>query len=117
MKLLVFILNDEELLEDLLHSFLKSGIKGATILDSTGMAGALTASGKDDIPIFGSLRVLLNQGNPSNKTIFIALDDEEVETCKGCIRDVVGSLEEPNTGILFTLPIDYLEGSRQGREA
>lgn len=117
MKLLVFILNNEELLDDLLQCFLEADIKGATILDSMGMARALTASQKNDIPIFGSLRVMLNQGHPSNKTIFVALKDEEVETCVQCIKGVVGSLDKPNTGILFTLPIDYLEGFSNGQEA
>lgn len=110
MKLLVFILHNDELQDDLLQSFLDSGIKGATILDSMGMAGALTSNGKNDIPIFGSLKLMLNQGNPSNKTIFVALEEEQVPICINCIKDIVGSLEKSNSGILFTLPIDYIEG-------
>lgn len=110
MKLLVFILHNDELLDDLLQSFLDAKIKGATILDSMGMVGALTSSGKSDIPLFGSLKLMLNQGNPSNKTIFVALEDDQVDDCIKCIKNVVGSLQKSNSGILFTLPIDYLEG-------
>lgn len=118
MKLLVFILNNDELLDDLLECFLDEGIRGATIVDSMGMASALTASGHDDhLPIFGSLRLMLNQGRPYNKTIFIALEDQQVKTCIKCIKNIVGELNKPDTGILFTIPIDYLEGFQTKQEA
>ena|SRR5690554_3689126 len=111
MRLLVFVLNDEELLDDLLESFVHRGIKGATILDSMGMARALTSSNSsNNIPIFGSLKLMLNEGRTSNKTIFVALREEQLETCIQSIKQVVGSLDKPDSGILFTLPIDYIEG-------
>ena len=42
MKLVVFVLNKEEFLEDVLEAFIEAGITGATILDSEGMGRFLT---------------------------------------------------------------------------
>lgn len=110
MKLLVLVLNNVDLLDDLLQNFINYEIKGATIIDSMGMARVLNLHNNKDVPIFGSLKLMLNGGHPFNKTIFIVLKDEEVDTCIRCIREIVGSLDTPDSGILFTLPIDYIEG-------
>jgi nitrogen regulatory protein P-II 1 len=37
MKLLVFVLNNEEYLEKVLEAYVEAGVAGATILDSEGM--------------------------------------------------------------------------------
>ncbi|HHV98348.1 MAG TPA: hypothetical protein GXX36_02040 [Clostridiaceae bacterium] len=110
MQLLIYVLNNEELLDDLLESFLEAGIKGATILESTGMARELASNGNHQIPIFGSLKLMLNEVRPHNRTIFVALEDEQVDTCIGCIKDVVGDLNKPDAGIVLTVPITRIEG-------
>ena len=110
MKLLVLVLNDIDLLDDLLQNFINFGIKGATIIDSTGMARFLASHNSEDIPIFGSLKLMLSGRNTFNKTIFVALKDEQVDTCIKCIKEIIGDLNTPDSGILFTMPIDYIEG-------
>ncbi|HHV95170.1 MAG TPA: hypothetical protein GXX37_01630 [Clostridiaceae bacterium] len=110
MQLLVLVLNKVEVLNELLKTFVREGINGATIIDSTGMARALTSGGTEDLPLFGSLRFILNEGNPHNKTIFLVLEDDKVFTCIRCIRNVVGDLGKPDVGILFTVPVTYYEG-------
>ena len=110
MQLLVLVLNKVELLDELLKSFLEAGIKGATIIDSVGMARALTSGGNENIPIFGSLKFIMNEGSPSNKTIFVVLEDNELKTCVECIRKVIGDINKPDVGILFTVPVNYFEG-------
>ena len=47
MELLVLILNKTECLKDILSSFMENGIKGATILDSQGMAHNLYEYNED----------------------------------------------------------------------
>ena len=54
MKLLVLILNKTEALEELLEAFVDNGIKGATIISSTGMAHAI--GDYHDGAFLGSLR-------------------------------------------------------------
>ncbi|MEG0899128.1 MAG: hypothetical protein RSD67_00085 [Oscillospiraceae bacterium] len=108
MKLLVLILNKVESLEPLLAKFAEIHINGATILNSTGMARAL--SNYKDVSILGSLRLILDPDREENRTILTVLPDEQVEMAINCIEEVVGDLDRPDTAIVFTMPIDQIRG-------
>ncbi len=108
MQLLLMVLNQVELLDPLLEAMMEQGVRGATILSSTGMAREL--SKHEDFPLFGTLRMLLDSDREESKTIFMALKEEEVPRVKEIIRSVVGDLSRPDTGVLFTLPILDVEG-------
>jgi nitrogen regulatory protein P-II 1 len=100
--MMVFVLNREEYLEEILTGFLEIGISGATILDSMGMGRILA----HDIPIFAGLRGVLAGGRPNNKTIMSVLPDfETYEQAVELIEDVCGSLDDPGIGVLFALPV------------
>ncbi len=108
MKLLVYILNQVDKLEELLCALSEAKISGATIVESTGMARALY--NMEDGAFLGSLRLFLDPGRDENQMIFMVLNEEQVVTAKQTIREVIGDLSQPNTGIVFTLPIDEVEG-------
>lgn len=110
MKLMVIILNKVEALEPMLARFADLRIGGATILNSTGMARAL-ADYMDD-SFLGALRAVLDPDRDENKTILTVLRDEQVPDAVEAIEDTVGSLDEPDTGIVFTLPVDFMRGIR-----
>ena len=78
MQLLVVVLNDVDKLESLLKEFINIGIKGATVIDSTGMARVLHDD-LDNIPIFGSIKMFINENYPYNKTIFVVLNDNQLQ--------------------------------------
>ena len=100
--LMVFVLNREEFLGEILAGFLEIGISGATVLDSTGMGRILAY----DIPIFAGLRGVLTGGRPHNKTIFSVLPDQETfQKAFELIEDICGSLDDPGNGVLFALPV------------
>jgi ribosomal protein L10 len=42
--------------------------------------------------------------------IMVVLKDEDIPTVKDIVHQVAGDLKQPNTGILFTLPIMNWEG-------
>ncbi len=109
MQLLVLVLNKVEVLEELLAQLSAGGISGATILNSTGMATTLMNS-EEEVPLFGLLRKVLNPDRVESKTIFTVLKDEQVSTAKTIINEVTGGLQNPNTGILFSLPVNDVEG-------
>ncbi|WP_035294974.1 hypothetical protein [Clostridium sp. KNHs214] len=109
MQVLIMVLNKTNYLEDIIKEFNNCGIRGATIIESTGMAEILTSCG-EEIPMFGSLKMLLNEKRPFNKTIFTVLKDEQVKIAVDAIKNVVGDLKKPGVGILFTLPINFVEG-------
>ncbi len=111
MKLMIIVLNKLDVLNFLLEDLSTAGIKGATIINSTGMAKAL--SKLDNSFIGGSLRALFEGDRDDNRTILAVIDDEQVEVVRKVIKDVVGDLSKPHTGIFFTVPIDFVEGLRE----
>ena len=107
MKLLVFILNQDELLEAVLEAYLEAGIPGATILESEGMGYYLA----NEVPLFTDFKDFMKGNKPSNKTILsIVKDDEAVIGLKAILDEVVGDLGKPGTGIMFTVPVDWVAG-------
>lgn len=109
MKCLIFILNNLEKLNDLLQQLQKNGIRGATIINSTGMAKTLYSNG--DEAILGSLRQLLNKNREENNTLFFVLSKDKVSKAIEVIESVVGDLSEPNTGVVFTIDVDNFKGT------
>lgn len=113
MKLLVLVLNKVELLDELLEGFAKERISGATILNSLGMAHKLYQSGYEDDSFLGSLRALLEPEHEESRTVFAVLKEEEVDKAIRVIEGVVGDLSQPDTGIVFTLPVDFIKGAKR----
>ena len=72
MKLLIFVLNKEELLEDVLAAYVEAGIAGATILDSEGMGRFLTY----EVPLFADFKDFMKGNKPYNKTIFSVIKND-----------------------------------------
>jgi nitrogen regulatory protein P-II 1 len=107
LKLLVVVLNKEELLDELLSAFVEAGIDGATILDSEGMGRFLTY----EVPLFADFRSFMKGNKPYNKTIFSVVRDESaLLRIRKLLDTVVGGLSEPGNGIMFTLPVDFAAG-------
>lgn len=107
MKLLVFVLNRPEKLEEILSGFVEIDLAGATIVDSVGMAHVLAC----DIPIFAGFQDLLKENRPGNKTILSVIrTDREYAEALEIIEDVCGPLRESGAGIVFTIPIDDVHG-------
>jgi len=114
MKLLILVLNKEEFTEQVLERFVELGVPGATIIDSIGMGRVLS----QEIPIFAGFVDMMAGARPSNKTIFTIVSDEMVPEIEKGVEDIIGSLDEPGTGILFSLPVDYVKGmAREPKEA
>ncbi len=109
MKLILIVLNKVEKLDDFLEGLMDQGISGATILNSTGMVKEL-AKKSNDYPIFASMRFLLNHEHQESKTIFMVLKDEQVDVVRKVVREVIGDLTQPDTAVLFTLPVLSAEG-------
>lgn len=110
MKLLVLILNKVEELERLLEKFERHSIRGATILSSRGMAMAL--ENYVDGSFLGSLRAVMEPSREENRTILMALKEENVPVVLSIIDEVI-DLDAPNTGVVFTLPIDFIKGIKE----
>lgn len=108
--LLVLILEKEEYLNSLLMELSDAGVHSATLLNSSGMMGHL-ASLKEET-IISTLRPLFVPAQTENKTILMVLDEDQVESVRQVIRGVLGDLSDPETAILFGLPLLFTEGIR-----
>lgn len=107
MKLLVFVLNDEAFLEEVMEAYIEAGITGATILDSEGMGRFLTY----EVPLFAGFKEFMKGNKPYNKTIISVIKNEQtILRAKELIEGIIGSLEEPGSGILFSVPVDWAYG-------
>ncbi len=110
MYLLVEVLEQTEHLPSLLEGFAKIGVTGTTVIDSIGMGRVLMQSGAN-IPAIGVIREVLTTGKPTNKTIFAVIEDKQtVDKAIDVIRSFCGNLEDPGKGILFTFPLEHVEG-------
>ena len=109
MQVFVFVLNRTEHLEHLLQEFSNHGLRGATVLDSKGMARILMNS-DEDVPVFYGLRAILEPERRSSKTIFCVLEDAQVEVARKIVNDVTGGLDHPDSGIMFAMPLTMVEG-------
>ena len=110
MKALFIIINQDQVFEPLLSEFHSNNIRGGTIFDSQGMFEAMHHQEESLHQITGSLRMLLHKGRPFNKTIMLILDDQKLEIAKKCVHTVVGDINRENVGIMFTLPVEDVEG-------
>lgn len=110
MEALFIVLNKTEKLDDLMVAFADKGLIGGTIFDSKGMAKYLYSEHPEDLPIFGSLYMLVNDSRPTNKTIFMLLTKERLEIAKSVVKETIGDLNKENIGIMFTVPVSYVEG-------
>ena len=111
MKCMVIILNKTEVLDDLLTKLGDNGINGATILSSTGMAHRLLNERENEAERFiGSLRFLLNPEREETKTVLVVLRDDQVLLARAAVHAVLGDLSKPDSGIMFTMPVDFIEG-------
>lgn len=113
MKLMVLILNKIDSLEYLLEGLSAAGIGGATIIDSAGLA--MTLSKMESSFISSSIRSLFtgSGSEEDNKTIISVIKDDQLDIARRVVYSTVGDLSKPNTGILFTVPIDFVEGTKK----
>ncbi len=106
MYVLFIVLNGTDYLEDILAKFVDIGVRGATILDSQGMASAILESRNRGIPLFGLFESLVDDSRPYNKTIFTVLENQElVKKAVTTVQDIMKDVPQPGAGFMFTIPV------------
>lgn len=108
MQVIFVVLNKIECLDELLAILKKAGVVGGTIIESTGMVKSLDDS--DESYLLGSLRLFLDNPRPDSKTIFFIVNDEQVNIVRKTVNDVLEGIDNPNTGIIFGIPISFADG-------
>lgn len=108
MQVLILVLNKTDCLVELLKQLSLSGIPGGTIIDSNGMARIL--SDKQESVSLNALRMMLDPKQLESKTLFFVLNKDDIKKAREIINNVVGGINNPNTGILFGFSLDFTEG-------
>ena len=104
----MIVLNKVNKLDHLLEELGEAGISGATIINSTGMAHELLSH--DELGFIGTFRQLLDPKRKENRTIYMVLEDEMVDKAIEIVDKVVEGIDNPDTGIIFTVPVDLIRG-------
>lgn len=111
MKLLTLILKQTELISELNDELKKIGVHHGTIMDAKSMTKGLSAWSDDSIIIGGFLRRAKNfEYNEECKVLLFILKDELLKKAEKVIENVIGDINKPGTGVMFTVPIDFAEG-------
>lgn len=107
MEAIIVVLNKTDLLEELLSSFVAKDIKGATVIESSGMGHIIA----NQFPMFSMFAELGAEKESNSKTIFtISNDKNDRDLILQALEEVVGDLSDPDSAILFTLPVDFSAG-------
>ena len=110
MYLLVNVLEQTQHLSDILEGFAQIGIKGSTVINSTGMGRVLMET-KASSAVAQHISKVITDLESSNKTIVTVVKDKDVlDKAIGIVKSFCGDLCEPGKGILFACPLEVVEG-------
>ncbi len=102
MYLLFTVIDNEDLLDELITGWMDLGISGATVMDTTGALQLVT----QHVPIFAGLRSLTSGGARHNKTIFTAVEDEELlDLAIAFLKELCRKSGSPRQGVYFVAPL------------
>ncbi|HKM29424.1 MAG TPA: hypothetical protein VJZ51_01530 [Bacilli bacterium] len=106
MEVLFIVLNDLTYLDEILAKFVELKVRGATILDSTGMARAIMDSEGLNFLMSGPFQHSLDREQKNSKTIFTVIPEgyNTVEVVNA-VRKIVEKSKKQVIGFMFTVPV------------
>ena len=113
-NLIALVLMNESLCDEVVEAWEHAGVPGLTIVESYGMRHAHRGQGgRDDLPIFPSLRGLMEGDEVSQRVIFSVLPDSfDVDELIEHTVAITGNLDAPDSGFLFVMPVTRVRGLR-----
>jgi len=109
--LVVLVLDDPDLSDALLDAWERTGARGVTILESSGIGRVRRTSLRDDMPLLPSLRDIMRGEEEHHRTFLSVVESEEqVEILANAAQQVVGDFSQPHSGLLFAVPISHVHG-------
>ena len=122
MYVVLFVLNNPDLLNEVLDAWEGVGVSGVTVLPSTGLGRIRQKEGlRDDVPLMPGLEDFYHHEADISHTVFTIVDSEKLaKEVVAATERVAGDLEQPGNGILVVLPtvsvhglIRYKKGTRK----
>ncbi len=108
MKALYIVIRETQYIQAILEMFLQKNIKGATILESEGMASAITR--KSDLFAAMHHNTFYGQSDPEDKkhskTIITVMKDDQVAEVVTEVRRILQPCNKRAIGFMFSMPVD-----------
>ena len=105
MLMIFCVLDNPDVLEDVIAAWEKIDVTGVTIVDSTGL-GRLR---REQIPLryfFNTQRI-----EEGHLTLFVIVPDEsKARACLQAVEQVMGDLDQPNSGVFAAWPLAIVKG-------
>jgi len=102
MYLLISVINSEEILNELLTTWLDIGVTGATIIESMDSLQLISRN----IPIFAGFRALTDGGTLHNKTLFAAIENKKIlDMATACLETLCNNTGKSSLGVYFVIPM------------
>lgn len=113
MYMCMFVLNDPDRLDEILEAWNAAGISGATILESTGSYRYRANLSKLHMRFLPEAHQLMS--DQFNYTLFVLVRERaQVDACLQVIEQVIGDLNNPNTGVFAFWPLELIKGVPSG---
>lgn len=113
--LVVLVVDNVDDCPAILEAWEDAGVKGVTILPSSGLGRIRRIGLMDNLPLMPSLQDISRSEEVQHRTLFSVVEDQEtVEKMIAAAQQVIGNLDEPHTGFLFVVPV--LQAFGLGRE-
>ena len=112
MYMILFVLNNPDLLEDVLAAWEQAGVGGITVLPSTGLGRIRQKEGlRDDVPLMPGLEDFYHHDADISHTLLTLVDSEELaKKVVEATEKVAGDLDQAGNGILAILPTVSVHG-------
>jgi PTS system nitrogen regulatory IIA component len=105
-KLLTIVLYSTQHLDDIGQLLLEQDVRGASVIDSTGMRGVLS-----HVPLFADFLNFLGNHSESSKTITAIIAENQISAIVEGLEEIVGDLDAHSGAAVYVLDISYLKGS------
>lgn len=117
MQILFIVLNDLSYMGDILKVFVDERVRGATILDSEGMAKAVLKNEGLGMLLTGPFASSLPKKIGESKTLFTVIPDAStVDRVINAIQELLSSSKKDTIGFMFTLPVSGIYPLKKHRK-
>jgi nitrogen regulatory protein PII len=110
--MVLVIVDDLNDCPSLLEAWNDAEVPGITVLESTGMGRLRQGRNiRDDVPMMPSLSEIFRSRAHHHRTVFSVVEGEEkVDQLIAITERILGDLNQPDTGVLFVLPVARVVG-------
>ncbi len=106
MNVLFIVLNDLTYLDEILEKFVDLKVRGATIIESQGMASAILQNEGMNMMMRGLFATRTSDEQKYSKTIFTVIpDQEQLDNTVSAVRKIIERSKKKTVGFMFAVPV------------